>query len=281
VNLKKYIPLNRDEIEPVAPRFRFDGKKAFVTGGARGIGSAAALALAELGADVAIVDIRHEIAKETADFIHNKFGRKTIAVKCDVSVPEEVNAMIKTVSKELGGIDCVFSNAGVAFPNDIAGDMPYEDYMKMVKINLVGMFLVNQAAARYMKEQGKGGAIVNTASMNGHIVPRMPGDVKARYCSCYNSCKAGVLQLTKSMAMDFCQYNIRFNSISPGYFCTDATKGDSEEISQVIDSILKNVPMKRFGTLNEIGGLVAFLLSDLASFMTGTDVVIDGGYTVW
>ena len=128
-----------------------------------------------------------------------------------------------------------------------------------------------------MKAQGKGGAVVNTASMSAHIVNEAHGE-GARHSICYTATKAGVLHLTKSFAMDFCRDHIRFNSISPGYMLS----GIHDNIPQsYLDEIAKDTPMQRFGTMDEIGGLVAFLLSDLATLITGSDVLVDGGHCVW
>ncbi len=147
----------------------------------------------------------------------------------------------------------------------------------MVDVNYTGMMLVDQAAAHQMQDQGKGGAIVNTASMSAHIVNRMHGE-GARHMICYTSTKSGVLHLTRSMAMDFCSDNIRVNSISPGYMLSGIHDGVPEKMLDVIE---KDIPMGHFGTMNDIGGLVAFLLSDLASYITGADFRVDGGYTAW
>ena len=160
---------------------------------------------------------------------------------------------------------------------DDNGDMPLENWNRMLGVNLTGMMLVDQAAAHQMKAQGKGGAVVNTASMSAHIVNEAHGE-GARHSICYTATKAGVLHLTKSFALDFCRDHIRFNSISPGYMLS----GIHDNIPQsYLDEIAKDTPMQRFGTMDEIGGLVAFLLSDLATFITGSDVLVDGGHCVW
>ena len=183
--------------------------------------------------------------------------------------------MIETVVRELGGLDCVHSNAGIV-ANDDTADMPFESWNRMVSVNFTGMFLVDQAAAVWMREHGVKGAIVNTASMSAHIINRCHfGDP---HMICYNATKGGVLNLTKGMAMGFAEAGIRFNSISPGYMWSGIhdTMDDAR-----LEAWANDVPMGRFGSMNEIGGLVAFLVSDLAEYMTGADVLIDGGYCVW
>lgn len=184
--------------------------------------------------------------------------------------------MMAEVLRAYGEVNFVHSNAGIISPDD-NGDMPLESWNRMLGVNLTGMMLVDQAAAHQMKAQGKGGAVVNTASMSAHIVNEAHGE-GARHSIGYTATKAGVLHLTKSFAMDFCRDHIRFNSISPGYMLS----GIHDNIPQsYLDEIAKDTPMQRFGTMDEIGGLVAFLLSDLATFITGSDVLVDGGHCVW
>ncbi len=222
-----------------------------------------------------LADLRTEKAQENADYIGKKFNVKTLAVQADVSNPDSVKNLFDKTLKEFGVIDAVHSNAGITMPDD-NGDMPYESWKKMVDINLNGMYLVNQAAAQIMRDSGRGGAIVNTASMSGHIVNRMPEGL--RHSICYTTTKAGVVHLTKSFAADFVKHNIRVNSISPGYMYSGIHDGAPQEM---LDLVAKDAPMARFGSMDEIGGLVVFLASDLASFITGTDVLVDGGYCIW
>lgn len=262
------------KLKSVKDRFSFEGKCGFVTGAAGGIGRSTAAALAELGGRVALADINVEKAQENADEINKRFGTDCFAVKCDVTSKESVDAMMKEILSKTGEINFVHSNAGIIAGDD-NGDMPLESWQKMVDVNLTGMMLVNQAAAHQMKAQGKGGAVVNTASMSGHIVNCAH---ERRHSICYTATKGGVLHLTKSFAVDFVKDNIRFNSISPGYMYSGIHDGIPQE---VLDNIAHDTPMDRFGTMDEIGGLVAFLLSDLATFITGSDVLVDGGHCVW
>ena len=211
-----------------------------------------------------------------AEEINKRFGTHCIALRCDVSDPNSVSTMMAEVLRAYGEVNFVHSNAGIISPDD-NGDMPLESWNRMLGVNLTGMMLVDQAAAHQMKAQGKGGAVVNTASMSAHIVNEAHGE-GARHSIGYTATKAGVLHLTKSFAMDFCRDHIRFNSISPGYMLS----GIHDNIPQsYLDEIAKDTPRQRFGTMDEIGGLVAFLLSDLATFITGSDVLVDGGHCVW
>ena len=264
------------KLASVRDRFSFEGKKGFVTGAAGGIGRSTAAALAELGAEVALIDINLPRAQENAEEINKRFGTKCFALHCDVSNPLSVKEMMRALIGRFGEIHFVHSNAGIIMPDD-SGDMPFESWKKMVDVNLTGMMLIDQAAAQQMKAQGTGGAVVNTASMSAHIVNQAHGE-NARHSICYTATKGGVLHLTKSFAMDFCRDHIRFNSISPGYMLSGIHDGIPQE---VLDTVAKDTPMQRFGTMDEIGGLVAFLLSDLATFITGTDVLVDGGHCCW
>ena len=269
--INELIQLN--ELKPILPLFSLAGKKAFVTGAAGGIGRSTAAALAELGADVALVDILLDVALENAECIANKYGVRTIAIKCDVSDPDSVKGMLSKIVAEFGTIDVVHSNAGIMAKGD-GGTLSAEDWQRLVNINLNSMFYVNQAVALYLREEKKKGAVVNTASMSAHIV----NTYRFRHPVCYATTKAGVLHLTKSMAMEFVRDGIRFNSISPGYIYSGIHDGFSQKF---MDQMNASIPMERFGSLQEIGGIVAFLLSDLASYITGTDVVIDGGFCCW
>lgn len=199
----------------ILDRMRLDGKSIYVTGGAQGLGKAMATGLAEAGADVAIVDINEEKAKATADEIAQATGQKVIAVKTDVTDPEEVEAMVNTVVDQLGGLDAAFNNAGMCL-NVPAEEMSYEDWLKVVNLNLNSVFLCSTAAGRYMLKQGHG-SIVNTASMSAHVVNRPQPQ-----CS-YNATKNGVIQLSKSLAIEWAKHGVRVNTMSPGYMGTDLT----------------------------------------------------------
>jgi sorbose reductase len=261
-------------LKSIKERMSFEGKKGFVTGAAGGIGRSTAAALAELGGRVALVDINVEKAAENAREINARFGTDCFAVKCDVSSPESVSIMMTEVLDKMGEINFVHSNAGIIAGDDNV-DMPYESWERMVRVNLTGMMLIDQAVGRQMKAQGKGGAVVNTGSMSGHIVNNTHGTPNN---VCYTATKAGVIHLTKSFAAHYATDNIRYNCISPGYMLSGIHDGLPQEL---LDTVAKDSPINRFGTMDEIGGLVAFLLSDLATFIIGSDVLVDGGHCIW
>ena len=189
----------------IIEKMRLDGKKGFVTGGARGIGKCTATAFAEAGADVAIVDIDLETAEKTAAEIAEATGRKVIAIKCDVTKESDVQAMVDEVVKQLGGLDFCHANAGICI-NEPAETMTYEQWTKNIDVNLNSVFLTDTIAGRYMLANG-GGSIINTASMSAHIV-----NVPQPQCA-YNASKAGVIQLTKSLAIAWCTCKQSFSGI--------------------------------------------------------------------
>ena len=254
----------------ILEKMRLDGKVSFVTGGARGIGKAIAQALAEAGSDLALVDIDMEEAAKTAGEIEKNTGVKAIAIQADVTKPEEVDAMIRRIMEEFGHLDAAFCNAGICM-NIPAEEMTYEQWKKVLDINLTGVFLTSQAAAKVMLKQGKG-SIINTASMSAHIV-----NVPQPQCS-YNASKAGVIQLTKSMAVEFAKRGVRVNSISPGYMATELTL-NSESLKPLIEKWNYMAPMGRMGKPEELQSIAVYLAGDTSSFTTGADFVIDGAFT--
>lgn len=254
----------------IIEKMRLDGKKIFVTGGARGIGKSVAIAFAEAGADVAILDIDIEEAKKTAKEIEQSNHVKAIAVKVDVTKPEEVEKMVETVVSELGGLDVAFCNAGICI-NEPAETMTFEQWKKVIDINLTGVYLTAVTAGRYMLAHG-GGSIINTASMSGHIV-----NVPQPQCA-YNASKAGVIMLTKSLAVEWAKRNVRVNCISPGYIGTELIK-NSEDLVPLIEQWNGMAPLGRLGDPEELQSICVYLAGDTSSFTTGSDFVVDGAFT--
>ena len=249
---------------------RLDGKRGFVTGAARGIGKCTAIGFAEAGADVAIVDLDIEEAKKTAAEIAEKTGRKTIAIKCDCTDKAQVDAMVEQVVAELGGLEFCHANAGICI-NAPAEEMTYEQWSKVIKINLNGVFLTDIAAGKYMLAHG-GGSIINTASMSAHIV-----NVPQPQCA-YNASKAAVIQLTKSLAIEWAKKGVRVNSISPGYIGTDLVL-TSKTLIPLIEQWNAMAPMGRLGKPEELESICVYLAGDTSSFTTGSDFILDGAFT--
>ena len=254
----------------IVERMRLDGKKGFVTGAARGIGKCTATAFAEAGADIAIVDIDLETAEKTAAEIAEKTGRKVIALQCDVTDAAQVEAMIDEVVSQLGGLDFCHANAGICI-NAPADEMTFEQWRKNLSVNLDSVFLTDTAAGRYMLAHG-GGSIINTASMSAHIV-----NVPQPQCA-YNASKAGVIQLTKSLAVEWAKRGVRVNSISPGYIGTDLTLS-SPTLQPLIEKWNAMAPMGRLGKPEELESICVYLAGDTSTFTTGADFGIDGAFT--
>src|SRR4051812_18093584 len=273
-----------DALLSVRERFTLKGKRAIVTGGAGGIGRATAAAFADLGADVAIADIapRRRDAEEVAEQIASRYGVTAIALTADVTDEDSVVAMVNETRSALGGLEVVHSNAGIVSTSD-SPDQTLADWDRIIRINLTSMFLVNRTAANAMKEDGVAGSIINTASMSGTIINQVPDGV--RHAVGYTTSKAGVKHLTKGMAVDYAPFGIRVNSVSPGVMISGIHDGFLHESGMTYEQLNAtakgSVPLGRYGTMDEIGGIVAFLATDLASFITGADILIDGATTVW
>ena len=268
-NFTKLIK-EKEKIMGIIEKMRLDGKKGFVTGAARGIGKCTATAFAEAGADVAIVDLDMEEAKKTAAELAEKTGRKVIAIRTDCTDKEQVERMVEQVVKELGGLDFCHNNAGICI-NAPAEEMTYEQWSKVININLNGIFLTDIAAGKYMLENG-GGSIINTASMSAHIV-----NVPQPQCA-YNASKAGVIQLTKSLAIEWAKRGVRVNSISPGYIGTELTL-NSPTLVPLIEQWNAMAPMGRMGKPEELESICVYLAGDTSTFTTGSDFIIDGAFT--
>lgn len=254
----------------IMERMRLDGKVSFVTGGARGIGKAIATAIAEAGSHVAIVDVDIDEAIKTSKEIAESTGVKAIAIKTDVTNQADVDQMIDVILKEFGRLDVAFCNAGICM-NIPAEEMTLDQFKKVIDINLTGVFLTAQAAAKVMLREGKG-SIINTASMSGHIV-----NVPQPQCS-YNASKAGVIQLTKSMAVEFAKRGVRVNSISPGYIGTELTL-NSPNLKPLIEKWNAMAPLGRMGRTDELQAIAVYLAGDTSDFTTGSDFIIDGAFT--
>ncbi|MFC4003629.1 SDR family NAD(P)-dependent oxidoreductase [Prauserella oleivorans] len=251
---------------PTLPVFSLAGRTAIVTGGAQGIGEAIVAALRDSGARVFICDINPDVGKATAERLGVDF------IAADVTDSAAVEAAFDHVVATAGRIDIAVNNAGIVH-NHPSESLTDHDWRKVLAVNLDGVFHCCRAAGSRMLAQG-GGSIVNTGSMSGHI-SNFPQPQAA-----YNAAKAGVIHLTKSLAGEWAGRGVRVNSVSPGYVGTELTQRgmDNEEWRR---AWLAGTPMKRVATPAEIAPAVVFLASDAASFCTGTDLVVDGGYTIW
>ena len=254
----------------ILEKMRLDGKIALVTGGARGIGFSIATALAEAGSNVVLADLDFTTAKSSAEKIYNSTGKESIAIEVDVTNPVSVDEMMAIIIAQFGRLDSAFCNAGICI-NIPALEMTYDVWKKVISVNLDGVFLTAVAAGKQMIKQG-GGSIITTASMSAHIV-----NVPQPQCS-YNASKAGVIQLTKSLAIEWADKNVRVNSISPGYIGTDLTL-NSKALAPLIEEWKKVSPLRRLGRPDELQAISVYLASDVSSFTTGSDFIIDGAFT--
>jgi NAD(P)-dependent dehydrogenase (short-subunit alcohol dehydrogenase family) len=243
---------------------------AVVTGAARGIGRAIALALARAGADV-VVNSRasRNAAEETAQDICT-LGRRAIVCQADVSILEDVRRMVANTLDAFGQIDILVNNAGI-FINSPIEHVSEEDWDRVMDVNLKGVFLCCRETGRHLIERARGGAIVNVASISARC-PEIDGGA-------YTPSKAGVIGLTKLLAAEWAKYNIRVNAVSPGPVLT-ALQRAAYPNAALLAARNRAIPMKRHGTPEEIAEAVVFLASDRSSYMTGGEITVDGGSQV-
>ena len=244
---------------------------AFVTGAGSGIGQGIAIGLAEAGADVALYDLpASQGLEDTARAIHEK-GRRALILHGDVVDAEALTKAVAETQAKLGPLSLAVNSAGIANAKP-AEDMPEAQWRHMIDVNLTGVFLSSQAEGRAMIAHGRG-AIVNIASMSGSIVNR--GLTQCHY----NASKAGVIHLSKSLAMEWVGRGVRVNIISPGYTLTPMNK--RPEVADQLKIFASETPMARIASVEEMVGPAIFLLSPAASFITGMDLLVDGGFECW
>jgi len=246
--------------------FSLEGKTVLVTGGGRGIGRVVAHGLAKAGAEV-VIFARSDYQK-TIDLIEAD-GGKVYGFVVDVTDETRVKAAIQETVKHSGKIDVVFNNAGI-YNLGSAFNETTEDFRRMLDIHLTGQYIVARETARLMVEQGVHGSIINMASMSGSIV-----NYPQRQAS-YNAAKAAVIHLTKSLAVEWAPYQIRVNSLSPGYIATESYGSNPQEW---IDTWVSLTPMRRLGKPEELVTAILYLASDASSYTSGSDVIVDGAYT--
>ena len=248
-----------------------DGKTALVTGGGSGIGRAASLAYAREGARVVVVDMNVEGGEETVQQI-KEAGGEAILVHADVARPEDTQAMVAQAVAAFGSLDCAFNNAGISGGGGrrLFADYLEEDWDRVISINLKGVWLCMKAEIPQMLKQG-GGAIVNTASVAGLV--------GIRGTAAYIAAKHGVTGLTKAAALEYASQGIRVNSVCPGYIHTPMVQGIFDTVEGYEDEVKSRHPVGRLGEPSEIAEAVMWLSSDAASFVTGHNMPVDGGYT--
>jgi NAD(P)-dependent dehydrogenase (short-subunit alcohol dehydrogenase family) len=250
--------------------FSLEGRKALVTGGGQGLGFAMARGLVEAGASVALVDVDGEKARRAAKSLAGSGGR-VVGVTGDVTSGADAKRAVEEVAHALGGIDLLFNNAGISIMAP-AEEVSLKDFIRTYEIDVFGLFTMSQMAFGALRESGRG-VIVNIASMAG-INVLVPQEHTA-----YNSAKAAVIMITKSLAVEWAPFGIRVNAIAPGYMLTPPLEEFRKEDPDRWKFWMSRVPLGRVGVPDDLLGAAVFLSSDAASYMTGATLVIDGGYT--
>lgn len=253
----------------VMDRFSLEGRTAVVTGSTRGLGRAFARALAEAGANVAIVGrdgaAAAEVERELA-----AVGGRSVTVLGDVTVRTDVERVLDRTVEAFGRVDVLINNAGTCIHKP-ALDVSDEEWREVMSVNLDGLWIASQVFGRHMIESG-GGSIVNVGSMSASIVNR------PQWQPAYNASKAAVHHLTRSLAAEWAPANVRVNAIAPGYMHTDMAPVDQPQFRRYW---IEDAPQQRAGEPDELGPAIVFLASDASSFMTGSVLTIDGGYSVF
>ncbi|MBP1963129.1 SDR family NAD(P)-dependent oxidoreductase [Paenibacillus aceris] len=245
---------------------KLSGKVAVITGGASGIGKAAARLFVEQGAKVVISDISDQ-AEETVKELSN-VGGEVIFVKTNVSKEEDIQSLIAATVQHFGKLDIMIANAGIGHSAKPIEDVTLDRWQQMIDINLTGVFLCNKHAIAQMMQQGTGGAIINTASIMGHV--------GMMNLASYNAAKGGVANFTRSLGVSYAKHGIRINAICPGFIDTPILNGADEATRNHLVALH---PIGRLGRAEEIANAMLFLASDDASFVVGTNLMVDGGYT--
>lgn len=264
------------ELTPLNKLLDLSSKTAIVTGGAMGIGFGVAYRLAEAGANVVIADLDYEKANDAAQELRAK-GWQAMAVPCDVSKAVDVEKMVAETTKSFGAIDILVNNAGI-YPNILVMNMREEDFDKVIDVNLKSVFLCTQKAAKQMISQGKGGKIINITSIDA-LHPSSAG------LAHYDASKHGVWGFTKNAALELAPHKIWVNAIAPGGIDTPGVEKIQEsmqlpqgvDMKKLIESFMAKIPMGRMGETDDIGKVALFLASDMSSYITGTQIVVDGG----
>jgi len=248
------------------PSFDLTGKVAVVTGGTKGLGYGIAITLARYGADVVVASRTAADCARVEDELNN-LGRRALGVPTDVSKSNQVDNLIAKTVETMGKIDIMVCNGGTSTTCS-ALKLSEEEWDRVMDVDLKGVFLCARAAAKQMVEQGHGGRIINMSSAAG-----LKG---SKNVSPYCAAKAGVVNLTRALALEWAKYNITVNSVCPSYVITDINQ-EALSDPKVKDTILKTIALRRFGTLEEIAAATLYLASDCSGFMSGAFLRLDGG----
>jgi NAD(P)-dependent dehydrogenase (short-subunit alcohol dehydrogenase family) len=260
-------------MDSVRELFSLKGKRCLVVGGGGGLGRAISIALGREGATVAVADLDEESLSEVSNELRAQ-NIETAAIRVDVTKPLEVQRMIEEIVRQLGGLDVAVNAFGIADAGSTL-DFSLERWQSVLDVNLSGVFLCARDEAREMKKEG-GGSIINIASISGSIANSFD---RTTAFAAYSAAKAGVLLLTKSLAWEMAPYGVRINSLSPGYMKTKMNAAAWDPVACAEVAAL--TPAARMGEPGEIIPAVNFLASAASSYVTGADLIVDGGYTLW
>lgn len=252
--------------------FRLDSKTAIVTGGGRGLGRYMAEALSEAGANVVLCSRKKESLEEVRRGIEGR-GGKAIALECDVTDPESVEGVVSAAVESFGSVDILVNNSGATWGAP-AAEMPVEKFDQVIAVNLRGSFLMAQAVGRRMIEVGSGGNIINISSVAGLV----GGHPDYMQTIGYSSSKGAIISMTRDLATSWAPHGISVNAIAPGWFPTKMSGG---LIAKFEERMLEGIPLHRFGNPEDLKGVVVFLASPAAAYMTGQTIAVDGGATAW
>jgi NAD(P)-dependent dehydrogenase (short-subunit alcohol dehydrogenase family) len=260
-------------MKSIIEKLSLEGKVAIVTGGHSGIGRGIVEALSQAGANIVIVGRRTELGVKAAQEIKETNGVEAIFITADITKPDDIQEIVSKTMRTYGKIDILVNNSGISH-HENAETVSYDNWRKVMDINLDALFFLSQAVGKVMIEQ-KYGNIINISSISDNLV------MTPQTQTGYNASKSGVDMVTKCLAYEWAKYNIRVNGIAPGYVKSDIwPKGTREDGKSCTEVWLEMTPAGRFGRADEIGALALFLASDMAPFITGTVVVIDGGYSL-
>ena len=252
--------------------FRLDGKTAIVTGGGRGLGRYMAEALSDAGANLVLCSRKLEPLEEVRDEIEAR-GGEALTLLCDVTEQEDVEKVVSAAIDAFGSVDVLVNNSGATWGAPPT-EMPSEQFDRVLAVNVRGTFLMARAAGRRMIERGSGGTIVNVAS----IAALVGGHPDYMQTVGYNSSKGAVISMTRDLATSWAPHGITVNAIAPGWFPTRMSGGLIEKFEE---RMLDGIPLRRFGNPDDLKGVVVFLASPAAAYITGQTIVVDGGATAW